>query len=103
LVINRESRSDATSVQSRKTLLAVVLAADVLLGPRVGPPLWTCTSSDPPAAVRRPPPARDPSTATIEELVSHSDCTDRAGVPLALVAFVTTAILTYRRVSRRRS
>jgi hypothetical protein len=48
-----------------------------------------------------PPPYGDPSTATMEELQSYSECTDRVGVPLALVAFVTSAVATYRRVSRR--
>jgi hypothetical protein len=78
----------------------VVLAADLLLGPLIGPPMWTCISSGPTPATRVPPQAGDPSIATIEDLVSHSDCKDRVGVPLALVAFVTSAVVTYRRVSR---
>jgi hypothetical protein len=40
----------------------VVLAADVLLGTRIGPPLWTCISSGrrPPSAWRRGPANRRP-------------------------------------------
>jgi hypothetical protein len=37
---------------------------------------------------------------TIEDVESSSDCTDRVGVPLALVAFVTSTAVTYRRASR---
>jgi hypothetical protein len=80
----------------------VVLVADVLLGPRIGAPLWTCVSSGPPTAIRtRPPQMTDPSTASFEVLQSYSECTDRVGVPLALVAFVTTMVVTYRRTRRR--
>jgi len=78
----------------------VVLMADVLLGPRIGAPLWTCVSSGRPTAVHVPPSSGDPSTATMEELQSYSQCTDRVGVPLALVAFVTSAVVTYRRARR---
>ena len=81
-------------------IAVVVLAADVLLGARIGPPLWSCVSSAPPTATGVPP-AGDPSNATFEELVFHSDCTDRVGVPLALVAFVTSTVVTYRRASRQ--
>jgi hypothetical protein len=79
----------------------VVLAADVWLGPRIGPPLWTCVSSRPPTTTRVAPRAGEPSTMAIEDVESSTDCTDRVGVPLALVAFVTSTVVTYRRAARR--
>jgi hypothetical protein len=59
--------------------------------------LWTCVSSAPPTT----PGVREPSDpVTREELQSYSQCTDRVSVPLALVAFVTSTVVTYRRASR---
>ena len=78
-----------------------VLAVDLSLGPRIGSPLWTCISSIPPTTSHASPPAGDPSILTFEEMQSYSECRDHVGVPFALVAFVTSAAVTYRRATRR--
>jgi hypothetical protein len=95
----RQTRAIVVALLTGVAVAVVVLAIDVLLGARIGPPLWTCVSSGPPTAVSVPPPQMaDPSTASFEVLRSQSECTDRVG---ALVAFVTSAVVTYRRASRR--
>jgi hypothetical protein len=82
-------------------IASAVLAADLLLGSHIGAPLWTCVSSARPTSTHALP-AGDPSIVMIEEVESYSECRDRVGVPLALVAFVTSAAVAYRRASRRR-
>ena len=66
----------------------VVLTADLLLGPRFGSPPWTCVSTGPATTANVQPRAGDASMMSMEQLQRYSESTDRAGTPLALVAFI---------------
>jgi hypothetical protein len=96
----RRTRPIVTALLVGGAVAVVVLTGDVLLGPRIGPPLWTCISSGPPTTTPVPAPSGDPSIITMEDMQSYSQCTDRVGVPLALLALVTSTAVAYRRARR---
>jgi len=100
----RQTQAIVVPLLTGVAVAVVVLVIDVLLGARIGRPLWICVSSSPPTAIHtRPPQMTDQSTASFEVLQSYSECTDFVGVPLAVVAFVTSAVVPYRRARRRRT